>query len=109
MLIYWNPKSIPEFSNLPRPERGTRWRRAYKLTFRHWQTWCAIAIGILIFDVSSRIGGMFGHPTVGIFISAMLWGSFFEPVVIYVARKYYRDVLLGQDCPGQIINVYRPQ
>jgi hypothetical protein len=38
----------------------------------------------------------------------MLGGFIFYHVVINVARNHHKIVLLGQDCPDQIINVYRP-
>jgi hypothetical protein len=65
MPIYWTLKSIPELSQLPPKERGIVWRRVYKMTFRHWQTWIGL-LGCVAFGYSGSYLAMFidMHPSI---------------------------------------------
>jgi len=86
MKIYWTLKSIPELSHLTFQERGKRWRSAYKLIFRHWQTWC----GLLICGLCVGAGTSY-YGTPGLIISGGLGGFIYGNIAVYVARRYYRD------------------
>lgn len=91
MRIYWTLKSIPELSHLSSRERRKRWRSVYRSAFRHLETWSGLAlVGIL-----GGVGSHFFGP-VGAAALAGAGGLFYGQIVIYVARKYYRQRLLGK-------------
>ncbi len=97
MPIYWTIKSIPELSQLPPKERGIVWRRVYKMTFRHWQTWIAL-LGCGAFAFSGIYLAKFidMHSTIGAAIGGGVGGLLFSQVAIYVARRYYKDFFVVQ-------------
>ncbi len=88
MKIYWTLKSITELKDLSFRERGRRWRSAYKSAFRHWQTWC----GLAICGAFSGAGAHFG----GTVIFAGLGGFIYGQIVTLVVLKYYRHRLKGE-------------
>lgn len=88
MRIYWTLKSIPELSKLSTDERVKRWRRTYKSTFRHWETWA----GLVLMGLFSGMGSHF-FGWVGTAVMCGLGGELYSQIVIYTARKYYRHRL----------------
>ena len=68
MNIYWTQKSVPELSDLTKPERKKAWRYAYGKCFRHWQTYAGLTIcggcgglGSFLWDLpGAAIGGGIG-------------------------------------------------
>lgn len=97
MTIFWTLKSIPELADLSTRDRRARWRRAYRLTWRHWQTWVALIAWVILAGLASRLGTIVGHPFVGVMIGSGIGGFAFGQVPVYVARSHYKNVLLGQD------------
>jgi hypothetical protein len=97
MAIFWTLKSIPELGNMPARERRIVWRRAYRRTWHHWQTW----VGLLACGICAGLGSHFGakvdHPMFGTAIGGVVGGLIFWQASVYVARLHYKDVLLGLD------------
>ena len=91
MKIYWTLKSIPELADLPLWERGRRWRRAYKSVYRHWETWCGLALCGGCAGVGAHVFGRVG----GILMAA-LGGFLYGQIATYVVLKYYRHRLCGE-------------
>ncbi|WP_416414347.1 hypothetical protein [Pantoea sp. App145] len=91
MKIFWSLRSIPELSQLPSKECGKRWNEVYALTFRHWETWAGLALCALLCGMGVKF---FGIP--GVIIMGAIAGFLYSQVVIHVARKYYRQRLLGE-------------
>ncbi|WP_313715285.1 hypothetical protein [Atlantibacter hermannii] len=90
MRIYWTLKSIPELSNLQVQERRKRWKRVYKSCFRHWETWAGLTLGGLLAGL-----GSYFYTFPGSFIGGFIGGSIYFQIVVYVALKYYRNLLRG--------------
>jgi len=99
MQIYWTLKQIPELAGLSRRERGHRWRAAYMRALRHWQTLVGLVACGLCAGAGSVVGGLVGTQLVGSIIGAGIGGGIgglvFSQVAIWVARRYYKSVLLG--------------
>lgn len=89
--IYWNLKSIPELKDLSLRERGKRWRSAYKSAFRHWQTWCGLAVCRAFAGAGAYFAGI-----VGTVIFAGLGGFIYSQIVTHVVLKHYRHRLQGK-------------
>jgi len=94
MQLYWGLKSIPELAGLPSAERGRVWRAAYRQTFRHWQTWAALAgLGLCV-----AVGGVLGFlvdpsiisQSIGNLIGGGLGSLVFGQVAVEMARPYLR-------------------
>lgn len=95
--MYWTLKSIPELGGVSRRERGRRWRRAYSKSFRHLTTWIALALPAIGGAFGSYYGQMVGLGSwVGV-LGAGIGGFLFAQVSIVLARKRYRQILLGKD------------
>ena len=95
MAIFWTLKSIPELMNLPARERRIVWRRVYRRTWHHWQTWVGLLAGGICAGLGSRLGAVVEHQIFGAMIGGGVGGLIFSQVSIYIARLHYRDVLLG--------------
>ncbi|ADU72663.1 hypothetical protein [Pantoea sp. At-9b] len=93
MKIYWTLRSIPELSQLSSKECGKRWNDIYTSTFRHWETWTGLLLCALLSGAGVKL---FGFP--GVIAMGAIGGFVYGQIVIHVARKYYRQRLLGE--PG---------
>lgn len=91
MRLYWTLKSIPELSQISSQERGRRWRIVYKSAFRHWETWVGLALIVFFVATGSHFFG-----AIGATLMAALGGFIYGQIVIFVARKYYRHLLLNE-------------
>lgn len=91
MQLYWSLKSIPE---LPSPERGRVWRAAHRKTFRHWQTWAALAGLGLCMVVGGLLGFLVDPSIISLSIGNVIGGGLgslvFSQVVVEMARPYLR-------------------
>ena len=73
MRIYWTCRSIPDYRALPRDIRGRIWRRCYRKSLLHVETWLALAflgiltaLGMLYFGIwGGGIGAALGGFVVG--------------------------------------------
>ena len=99
MHIYWTLKHIPELAYAPRSERGRRWRAAYRRTFRHWQTWAGLGACAACAGAAADIGQLLHPQFPGLMIAAGIGGGIggfvFSQAAIRVARRHYRNELLG--------------
>ena len=91
MKIYWTLKSIPELAGLSLWERGIRWRSAYKLAFRHWQTWAGLSVCGAFGYAGSYFFGI-----AGTVILAGLGGFVYGQIVTHVVLKHHRHRLRGK-------------
>jgi hypothetical protein len=89
--IFWTLKSIPELADLDLWERGSRWRRAYKSAFRHWQTWAGLAI-----CGTFGYAGAYFFGIAGSVIMSGLGGFVYGQIVTNVVLKHYRHRLRGE-------------
>jgi hypothetical protein len=95
MTIFWTLKSIPELANLPASDRRVYWRRAYRRTWRHWQTWAGLFACAICAGVGGGLGAFSAHPIVGAIIGGGVGGFVFGQATVLVARSHYKAVLLG--------------
>jgi hypothetical protein len=98
MAIYWNLKSIPEFSQMSSSEIKLKWKNIKFKIFRHWQTW----FGLVGCGICAGLGSYFaalwwGSGLIGAAIGGGLGGFLYSQTVIYVVRHYYRNTLLGKE------------
>ncbi len=91
MRLYWTLKSIPELSQISSKERGRRWRIVYKSAFRHWEMWGGLALMAFLAATGSHFFG-----AIGAMMLSALGGFIYGQVVIFIARKYYRHLLLSE-------------
>ena len=97
MEIYWTLKSIPELRDSSIRERSRRWQRAYHKSFRHITTWIALLLCALGGGIGAYFGQKLGSGLLGAGLGGGAGGFIFCQVSIAVARKHYRDILLGKD------------
>ena len=97
MTVFWTLKSIPELANLPARERRVYWRRAYRRSWRHWQTWAGLLACAMCAAVGAGLGAYTTHPIAGVVIGSGVGGFVFGQAAVRVARSHYRNVLLGLD------------
>lgn len=95
MKIYWTLKQIPELSGLSSKERGKRWRKAYKKSFRHWETWLGVICLGLCAAAGSWVGDALNMRLLGAGIGGACGGLVFSQVTLSVVLQHYRDILLG--------------
>lgn len=99
MQIYWTLKQVPELAGASRSERVRRWRAAYRRSFRHWETWAGLVVCVVCAEVGAALGDMLGTQPlggmVGTGIGGGVGGLIFSQVVISVARRHYKSMLLG--------------
>lgn len=95
MRFYWSLKSIPELSELPRAERGRRWRAVSWKTFRHWQTWVSLAGLALYSAIGVYLGALIDPSTTSQIIGGAIAGGFggfiYGQVITVMARPYLRS------------------
>ncbi|NVI09372.1 hypothetical protein FSB64_38110 [Paraburkholderia sp. JPY454] len=97
MTIFWTLRNIPELANLNARDRRAYWRRAFRRTWRHWETWagllgCAICAGL-----GSGLGALADHTVVGALIGGGVGGFVFGQATVHVARSHYKYELLSRD------------
>jgi hypothetical protein len=97
MTIFWTLKSIPELASLPARDRRVYWRRAYRRSWRHWQTWASLLACAICAGLGSGLGAFLVHPIVGATIGGNVGGFVFAQTTVRVARLHYKNVLLGRD------------
>jgi len=97
MAIYWTLKSIPELANLTARERRQRWRRISVRAYRHWQTWVAMVICVVITFSGSMVGYKYGHPTVGVIVGGLVGGFVQAQAQVSVVLRFYKDVMLKSE------------
>ena len=95
MPIFLTLKSVPELAHLSSSERGKVWRRVYRKTFRHGLTWIGMLACMVFSIVGHDLGSGFSYPRIGGAIGAGLGGLISFQVAISVARRYYKNDLLG--------------
>lgn len=95
MKIYWTLKQIPELSSLSFQERGKRWRKAYKKSFRHWETWLGLICCGLCAAAGAWGGDVLNIRLLGGGIGGAVGGLFLSQVILSVVLQHYRDILLG--------------
>ena len=95
ITVFWTLRSIPELANLPARERGVRWRRAYRHSWRHWQTWAGLITCAVCAALGVRFGVFAAHPIIGGLIGSSVGGFVFGQTTVRVVRFHYRDLLLG--------------
>ncbi|MBP1318331.1 hypothetical protein [Herbaspirillum sp. 1130] len=91
MRSFWTKKEIPELATLLPAERAASWKRIYRKTFRHWETWMSLLFCAGLVAAGYYIGRVFAIPYVPMIIRAALGGLVSWEVRIYVARRYYKD------------------
>ncbi|EHK62416.1 hypothetical protein [Halomonas sp. GFAJ-1] len=104
MKIYWTLKQIPELSSLSSRERGKRWRKAYKKSFRHWETWLGVICCGLCGAAGAWVGDVFNLGLLGAGIGGAIGGLVFSQAILSVVLRRYRDILRG----GQLGKVDEP-
>lgn len=97
MEIFWTLKSIPELANLSARDRRTYWRRAYRRTWRHWQTWAGLLACAVFAGLGSLLGTFAIQSVVGAMIGGGVGGFVFGQTTVYIARLHYKNVLLGHE------------
>lgn len=95
MKIYWTLKQIPELSSLSFQERGKRWGKAYKKSFRHWENWLGVICCGLCGAVGAWVGDVLNIRLLGAGIGGAVGGLVFSQVILSVVLRHYRDILLG--------------
>lgn len=54
--MYWTIKSVPELQALEPLQRKVAWRACYFDSFKHWQTWAAVAGGLVMSFLCGAVG-----------------------------------------------------
>ena len=49
MKSYWNLEAVPELKDLPKEERDRIFSAVVWKAFRHWQSWAALLLVVLLF------------------------------------------------------------
>ncbi|NQE49325.1 hypothetical protein [Herbaspirillum rubrisubalbicans] len=93
MRIFWATKQIPELAALSPSERAASWRRVYRKTYRHWQTWLSLLSCPAFTALGSYVDNLLGTSYGAMLIGAALGGLLFGETTIYVARRYYKAEL----------------
>ena len=97
MAIFWTLKSIPELANLSARDRRVHWRRAYRRTWRHWQTWAGLFACAICAGLGAGFGTLGDHSVIGAMIGGGVGGFVFGQATVHVARLHYKSVLLGRE------------
>ncbi|MGF6485100.1 hypothetical protein FSB08_31650 [Paraburkholderia sp. JPY432] len=97
MTIFWTLRSIPELANLPASDRRKNWRRAYRCTWRHWQTWAGLLACIICTGLGLALGAFAAQKVVGGMIGAGVGGFVFGQTTVLIARSHYKSLLLGRE------------
>lgn len=95
MKIDWTLKQLPELSELTSYERGKRWRKAYKKSFRHWETWLGVICCGLFGALGVWVGDVFNMKLLGAGIGGAFGGLVFGQIARLVVLRHYRDILIG--------------
>lgn len=96
MTIFGTLKSIPELASLPASNRRINWRRAYRCTWRHWQTWAGVLACVMCTGLGLALGAFAGHRIVGGMIGAGVGGFVFGQTTVRIARSLTKSILLGR-------------
>lgn len=78
-------ESIPELQVLLQRERKQVLRKAYRKSFRHWQTWMGLFIIFLFVSIGLKIYGFWGS-VIGFVLGAFI----FSRITIPVRRRYIK-------------------
>lgn len=97
MTIFWTLKSIPELANLSARDRRACWRRAYRRTWRHWQTWAGLLACAICAGLGALLGAFANQSVVGAMIGGGIGGFVFGQATVHVARLHYKNILLGRE------------
>jgi hypothetical protein len=97
MRIYWSLSYLPELASLPKSERMRVWRSCHRKSFRHWQTWLALAACVLCGIAGGPVGGLIFSGAGMIFLCVAFGGGIGGAVYGHVATKmtapYIREAL----------------
>jgi hypothetical protein len=97
MRIYWSLSYLPELASLPKSERMRVWRSCHRKSFRHWQTWIALAVCGLCGVSGGPVGGLIFTSAGMILLCVALGGAIGGAIYGHVATKmtapYIREEL----------------
>ena len=92
MRLYWTLNSIPEYTQVPEPERKRLWRDSYRRIWGHWQTWLAL----IVCGACAGIGSHFGH-ILGAMAGGGIGGFVLGQVTTHLTLGYFRQAVIDAE------------